>query len=996
MRRVRTALCLMILVTVALAALPAVPAHAATITFAVVNTTDSGSGSLRQAITDANKNPGLDTISFAIPGAGVHRIALASALPVITDPVTINGTSQPGYADVPLIELFGNGAGVAHGLRIDTGAAGSTIKGLIIGGFGGSGIVVSLADKVTIQGNFIGTNAAGTAANANRDDGIFLSGAVNNTIGGTALTARNVISGNTVRGIEIFGPGATGNVIQGNYIGTNAAGAAPIPNAIGVSIILVPANNTIGGTAAGARNVISGNTTHGIAVSGPGATGNLMQGNYIGANAAGTGPLPNGGDGISISSGSSDNAIGGSTPGAGNMIAFNKGRGVAVGDNVSDGSTGNSVRGNSIHDNGALGIDLAANGVTPNDPGDGDSGPNQLQNYPILSASILSGANVTIFGVLNSTSGKVFHVDFYASPAADSSGFGEGRTYLGAKDVTTDATGNIAFTAAFPAVSGQNVITATATAAATNDTSEFSRAVTAVQSTLSIADVSMPVGNAGTTPFAFAITLSAPSPLTVTVNYATTDGTATVADADYQATSGTLTFAPGETTKTVTVLVDGDSKVEPDETFTVALTNPGNATITKGIGTGTIRNHVAPPSPAPAPDLAVTSGHTDPFATGQEGARYTLTVTNVGTSPTIASITLTDILPDGMHLRAFTGVGWICDAAGQTVTCTNSGPLAVGAATSVVLTVTLGNMMPPQVTNTASVSTTGDTNAANDKASDVTIVLPTAPSLPVAPTAPVAPATPSSPVAPVTPSPPVASTPPTMKPSPSHGAPAPPVHVLDGSVPLPVAVVSPSPSPSQSDPACAPIPSFPDTSTARFFEQTNHSLANGFKAYWEANGGVARFGYPVCEEMQVRSIADGTPHSVQYTERARFEYHPEFAGTSYEVELGLLAKEVTAERSGEPTFRSVMPDKAPDGGRYYQETGHTLGQPFLTFWDDGGLTVYGYPISEPIEERNADTGGVYTVQYFERYRLEWHPETDSIALGRLGVEVARQRGYLPK
>lgn len=231
-------------------------------------------------------------------------------------------------------------------------------------------------------------------------------------------------------------------------------------------------------------------------------------------------------------------------------------------------------------------------------------------------------------------------------------------------------------------------------------------------------------------------------------------------------------------------------------------------------------------------------------------------------------------------------------------------------------------------------------------------------------------------------------------------APAPPVVVTapvttQPVIPAPAAATAPTTGSGASSVAFAPVTPFTDSADHRFFSQTNHSISFGFKSYWEANGSVALLGLPISEEFAEQG-ADGRTHTVQYFERARLEYHPEFKGTPFETELGLLAREVTVGRASDPAFQPVSAEQAPAGGVYYSETGHTLGAPFTTFWETkGGLTAFGYPISEPMQEKNADTGQTYTVQYFERYRMEYHPDTGGIELGRLGVEVAQQRGNLP-
>jgi parallel beta-helix repeat protein len=345
--------------------------------------------------------------------------------------------------------------------------SGNTIDGIVIEGVGATGNVV--------QGNRIGTNAAGTAALGN-EGGVEIIDGANNTVGGTALGAGNLISGNG-SGIRIEGGGATGNVVQGNQVGTDLTGTAKLGNSFGVEIFEA-ANNTVGGTAAGAGNLLSGNSQDGVLINDSGTAGNVVQGNRIGTDAAGTANLGNGGAGVDIIS-TSNNAIGGSAAGAGNTLAFNAGAGVAVSVSPSThiASDGNSIRRNAIFSNGGPGIDLGKDGVTLNDS-KGHSGPNNSQNFPTLlaaSSSLLFHV-VSIGGSLHSTSRTTFTLDFFVSPTADPSGFGEGRTFLGSSSVTTDASGNASFGFGFPGFApGRSVVTATATDPAGN-TSEFSQA----------------------------------------------------------------------------------------------------------------------------------------------------------------------------------------------------------------------------------------------------------------------------------------------------------------------------------------------------------------------------------------------------------------------------------------------------------------------------------------------------------------------------------------
>ncbi len=329
-----------------------------------------------------------------------------------------------------------------------------------------------------VQGNLVGTDVSGTAALPNGDNGLTLSGAATgNTIGGTTPEARNIISGAVDNGVDISG-GSSGNIVRGNFIGTDVTGTAALGNGGDGVLIEDSPDNQIGGEISGG-NVISGNDDDGIFISGAAATNNLIQGNLIGTTADGSGALGNAGDGIDFSSSNpaSNNAVGGTGTAQPNTIAFNGERGIFV-----SGGTGNIAFSNSIFSNGGLGIDLGSAGVTPNDDGDGDTGPNNLQNFPVLTSATLGGGQTMIAGTLNSTANAMFRVEFFASAAADSSGNGEGQTFLGAvEDVTTDGSGDAAFSILLPFLppTGQNIITATATDL-TNNTSEFSPTVAAL------------------------------------------------------------------------------------------------------------------------------------------------------------------------------------------------------------------------------------------------------------------------------------------------------------------------------------------------------------------------------------------------------------------------------------------------------------------------------------------------------------------------------------
>ncbi|MBI3951810.1 MAG: hypothetical protein HY314_15280 [Acidobacteria bacterium] len=685
-------------------------------TFTVTNTNDSGAGSLRQAILDAEAMAGLDAINFNIPGAGPHTIRPTSALPNLTS-VLIDGTTQPGFMGTPIIELDGSMAGVTDGLNL---AGGGAVRGLVINRFNSSGIRIESffcliegnfigtnvtgtaglgnaigvsiflfgehqiggttpearnlisgnvevgvfisapnTDPINVEGNYIGTDVTGTAALANsvgvlitdnmltsvpiggttsgarnlisgngsgviidggqdvlvrgnfigtdvrgtadlgntgsgvliqdaRSNGIFrnvisgnghgvrisgssatgnqvqgnyigtdvtgtaalgngvngvsIEGASNNTIGGITAGARNVISGNDRHGVEILGPSATGNQVQGNFIGTNAAGTAALGNLNDGVQINGASNNTIGGTAAGARNIISGNDSDGVeigqminttvnlvqgnfigtdvtgtaalgnnlagvfirngsdnmiggamagagnVISGngsgvvmdsPGATGNDVQGNFIGTNATGTNPLGNTEHGVVLTSSARNNTIGGLFSDEGNTIAFNGGVGVLIsGANTRD----NRISRNAIFSNGGLGIDLGGDGVTLNDlgmPPDADTGANNLQNFPDFSAFNLFGDTI-IEGTLQSTRNTPFLLEFFTNTGCDPSGFGEGERFIDEIAVMTDSSGTASFMfRLLVTVPLGQFITATATAG--NNTSEFSQCIEVVQ-----------------------------------------------------------------------------------------------------------------------------------------------------------------------------------------------------------------------------------------------------------------------------------------------------------------------------------------------------------------------------------------------------------------------------------------------------------------------------------------------------------------------------------
>lgn len=506
-------------------------------TFTVTVTNDSGAGTFRQAVMDANASPGADIIHFNITGS--FSILPSSAFPLITDPVTIDGTTQPGYAGSPIVELNGQSAGAGvDGLRVSAGS--SVIRGLIINRFTSDGIEFSINGSNLVENCIVGLDTNATDR-GNTACGIVITNSANNVIGGTNASQRNVISGNNQHGIMIQGVSATNNLIVGNFIGLSLTGGSTRPNSgVGISITNAPNNiiggtisgslnvisgnssgvrmdgtnsfhnkvvgnyigldptgtvdlgnssygihlvaagtNTVGGTTAEARNIISGNGTTGIRIENTNSRANVIIGNYIGTDITGELARGNGSSGgVHVTLNAFGNQIGGSAAGEPNKIWFNGGDGVHV-----ETGTNNVIRGNSISANGGLGIDIGSSGVLANDANDADTGANQLQNYPILTAVVNTVGGVQVSGDLNSRVSTGFILDFYSNITRDSATNGEAHVWLGSTNVTTDGSGNVSFTTQLPAIAYGRHISATATDPFGN-TSELSPCI-AASSTIS-------------------------------------------------------------------------------------------------------------------------------------------------------------------------------------------------------------------------------------------------------------------------------------------------------------------------------------------------------------------------------------------------------------------------------------------------------------------------------------------------------------------------------
>jgi hypothetical protein len=855
------------------------PVLAATITVdAVAESAEEPAGpgtcTLRSAITAANADApvegcaagnGKDIIVFniAVSGTGTLDVSGWSGLPAITTPMVIDGFSQPG-AQANTRHAGNNAVWRIAVNQLAVEGAGSTIRGLWIGGqsVAGQGMQVS-GDRHTIQGNLIYGNLA---------RGLIVGG-TNHVIGGTDPAARNIISSNDPIGADrdvSAHIGGSAHRVQGNYFGTDPTGASAVGAGDGVgSLLITGAGNLIGGSESGAGNVFVGPGLFHLSIGwwwwyaqeNPTMRENRVEGNLIGLLPDGTAT----GWGILQVQGAPDNVIGGTTPGAGNVIAGTvgiygagavgtrlegntirlagdqvshpesgvlldgttsvvvggnspaarnvivggillhksqsaasptsnviagnligtdasrvdpEGRGVRIADGTGNtigglapgmgnvirstsgpgvsltGGTGNAVLGNSIAESGELGIDIADDGVTANDLGDGDSGPNHRQNFPELTSAVIRDDALHVRGTLSSAAGRTYRLEFFSSTNCDASGYGEGETLLLATDVFTSASGVAAITVSLPPVAVGRAITATATDLVTSDSSEFSRCATVAPvglvtsadqdstteqgGTASIrvaltaaptADVQVPVrvsdateatvspGSLMFTPsnwsvpqivtvtglddtiddgdIAYSLTLrpadsrdssyhglttpavplvnrdddaggsmvfavatltlaehTASASVTVTRSggaaggvtgvVATSDGSAT-AVADYVPLVSTLTFGPGEASKTVMVQVVNDALREPDEVFALTLRDPtGGATLgtPSTMSITIVSDDVEPSQPTacdPRPAVVVRTRAEN----GQLHVRIDVQTTAQLTTNAVASITFT-------------------------------------------------------------------------------------------------------------------------------------------------------------------------------------------------------------------------------------------------------------------------------------------------------------------------------------------------------------------
>ncbi len=484
---------------------------------------------------------GLNAAGDADRGNGIHGIFLAATLRPVIQGNVISGNGDHGismaYAGAPtggdgvpdqdgliqgnIVGLDATGANAIgngkSGLEIGLASHGNQVGGRtpaernLFSGNGEFGILIHKSSapgedqpprRNVIEGNWIGLPLVGTQSvgngsadtdNPDAAGGIAILHGIDNVIGGTAAGAGNVISGNHFQGIFLHGTDTVLNRIEGNWIGLDTDGVTAKPNTrtnllyfdgAGMNIWDGARDNIIGGTESGSANYISGNASSGITIQGPGTDRNRLYGNRIGVNVMGQ-AMGNGYQGISIYNGAKNTQIGGAIPGTSNTIAHNGLVGIGI---LQNGTTGHTIRGNAIYNNqantnlasSATAIDLIEEDpqgaivgeVTANDTTDADTGPNDLQNYPVIAAATVGAAGTLVGGTLQSLPDTLFRLEFFAGPAT---GRREGRHFIGSATEQSSAAGLITFSESFPVfVPTDWVVSATATHINTGNTSEFS------------------------------------------------------------------------------------------------------------------------------------------------------------------------------------------------------------------------------------------------------------------------------------------------------------------------------------------------------------------------------------------------------------------------------------------------------------------------------------------------------------------------------------------
>lgn len=677
-------------------------------TFTVTSNLDAGPATLRAAIDLANADSAPDIIDFSID-SGAQTIALQSPLPDVTQPVKIDGTTQPGFSGTPLIEIDGTAAGAGYSGLALIGHTGTTVRGLVINRFaddmgaGGIGILVEGGGGHTIAGNYLGTDATGTLDRGNRT-GVFIDLATGCTVGGTTTADRNVISGNAAGGVQVRD--STNDLIRGNWIGLTSSGSVSLGNGSGVFILSSSApttGNVVGGNVSGSANVISANGT-GVIVANDMASGNTVAGNLIGTDAAGTAVRANNQRGISVNGAPGTtidaNVVAGSSTGidihnvgADGTVVTNNKIGTDVGETLDFGngtgvqvffSAGGSPNGATIGGAGAGNVIAHSTGTGVSILG-GFSGNVAMNTFPVgveirenrIFANGGLGIDlhqdgVTANDTLDADDGENHLQNFpvvtgvvdmgdsfeftgtlaaaantaYRIELFSSSAANEGAGPLGTTMVTTDGGGDGAFDVMLGVFVGPGeLVTATATDPAGN-TSELSAAFVVAGATTTSSSTSTTLDPTTTTS-----TLEDTTTTTSTVPDTTTT-TSTVPD-----TTTTTSTVPDTTTTTSTV---PDTTTTTLATTTTTSTTLGSTTTTSTtLGTTTTTSTtiattttasststIAPTTTTSSTSTLVTTTSSVEPTTTSAGPTTSLPVTS--TTTTTAGPTTTTTLPCDM------------------------------------------------------------------------------------------------------------------------------------------------------------------------------------------------------------------------------------------------------------------------------------------------------------------------------------------------------------
>ena len=614
--------------------------------FTVTNTNDSGAGSLRDALAQSNNTVGVDTIAFNISSAS-KVIRPASPLPDLWDPGILDGTTQPGFVGRPLVQIDGSSAGAgATGMKM---WGGSTLKGISLTGFGGGAIDMFNRGfgGNTVQSSWIGVDLNGNAA-GNNASGVGVWNTANNIIGGPHKSDGNVISSSKgALGVLLQGSSATNNLVQNNYIGTDPTGTAARPNATnGIGVQDSPNNRIL-------NNLVSGNANDGIIILNPNATGNIVQGNIVGLNAAGTAALPNQWYGIEVQS--ANNTVGGTAAAQRNIFSANGQSGVVL---FQGAATGNMIQGNYIGTDITGNVDLGNvyQGIAVSGANGNTMKGNLISGNNAEGIGCFPGNNNTIQGntIGLSAAGSPLTNSTWAITLIGSSGNVVGGTAAGQANVIYSGhpSGTI-FNGGANTVSTNQIVSSLQT----SNPGSFSFSAASYSGAENGGNVTITV------------TRTANTNVAASVNYATSNGTAT-SGSDYTAASGTLSFAAGETSKTFVVAMINDTQVEAPETVNLTLSTPtGGATLgTPSTAVLTIiSDDVADTVP---PRVSSTSFM---FDTAPQKLRYTFSEDVSG------SLSLADIyVANTTTYQSYTPTGFTYDRLTNTATFTFGSVLPKG------------------------------------------------------------------------------------------------------------------------------------------------------------------------------------------------------------------------------------------------------------------------------------------------------------------------------